>query len=148
MTSSPDVTIEIVTYRDATADIQTIRRQVFQQEQGVSAELEFDGLDDDAIHLLAYHQEQAVGTCRLRNLGEEITKVERVAVLVSHRGQGIGRQLMVSAIDYLTHQGVQTIKISAQTQVEAFYERLGFETVGEVFQEAGIPHVTMWLSSR
>jgi len=145
MASNTNITVEIVTYCDALAHIQTIRRQVFQQEQGVSPELEFDGLDDAATHLLAWHQGQAVGTSRLRTLSEGVAKVERVAVLATYRGRGIGRKLMVSALAYLRAQGVTDVKVNAQLQVRSFYEALGFETTGEVFEEAGISHVAMWV---
>lgn len=147
MDRTENITTRVVTYREAIADIQAIRRQVFQQEQGVSAELEFDGLDDAATHLLACDRTQAVGTARLRPLDNRKAKVERVAVLASHRGRGIGRQLMVAAIAQVRSQGMTTIKINAQLQVKAFYERLGFVAQGAVFEEAGIPHVAMTLAA-
>ncbi|MGF1538711.1 MAG: GNAT family N-acetyltransferase [Elainellaceae cyanobacterium] len=147
MNRNPDVTIQVVTYGEAKTEIQAIRCQVFQQEQGVSAELEFDGLDDDAVHLLAYDKTYAVGTARMRNLGDRKAKVERVAVLAPYRGQGIGRRLMMAAIEHLRSQGVTAIKVNAQLQVKVFYERLGFEAEGGGFEEAGIPHVAMWLKS-
>ena len=139
-----DVEIQTVTYQDAIADIQSIRRQVFQEEQGVAAALEFDGLDAQATHLLAIHQGVAVGTTRIRRLTEDTAKIERVAVLAAHRGEGIGRQLMHYALDHLKRQGIPQIKVNAQLQVQPFYESLGFKVEGEVFEEAGIPHVTMW----
>lgn len=142
---TPSTTIQVVAYRDAIAEIQAIRRQVFQQEQGVSAELEFDGLDDGAAHLLAYDQTQAIGTARTRKLSDGKAKIERVAVLAAYRGRGIGRQIMVAAIEHLRSQGVTAVKINAQLQVQNFYARLGFEAEGGVFEEAGISHITMWL---
>jgi hypothetical protein len=36
------------------ATINYMRVKVFQEEQGISEELEFDGLEATAIHLLAY----------------------------------------------------------------------------------------------
>jgi len=33
--------------------------------------------------------------------------------------------------------------LHGQTRVEGFYERLGYETVSDVFAEAGMPHVEM-----
>ncbi|MEO0407111.1 MAG: GNAT family N-acetyltransferase [Cyanobacteria bacterium P01_A01_bin.135] len=143
--SNTAIKIRTVAYREATAEIHFVRQRVFQEEQGVSAELEFDGLDEGATHLLAYSQEQAVGTTRMRMLDNATAKIERVAVLTSQRGKGVGRQLMNYAVDYLRGQGVGRIKVNAQLPVKAFYEGLGFVAQGEVFEEAGIPHVTMWL---
>jgi len=40
-------------------------------------------------------------------------------------------------------RGVETIVLHSQTAVERFYERLGYETTSDVFEDAGIPHVEM-----
>ena len=141
--------IQQVHYTDAIEAIQSIRRQVFQIEQGVSPELEFDGEDEAATHFLAYQGEEAIGTARIRYLKIDedqnlpIAKIERVAVLGRYRGQGIGQQLMEVAIAHLSCRGITAIKINAQLQVQPFYERLGFSTYGSVFEEAGIPHIEM-----
>lgn len=62
------ITIRPVTYAEAIAPIQAIRRQVFHVEQGIPAELEFDGEDDTATHFLAYVGPECVGTARIRYL--------------------------------------------------------------------------------
>ncbi|MBW4692040.1 MAG: GNAT family N-acetyltransferase [Lyngbya sp. HA4199-MV5] len=123
--------------------IQQIRYLVFQLEQGVSAELEFDGNDEAADHLLAYLDGQPVGTTRIRRLDDRTAKVERVAVIEAARGFGIGKRLMVEAIAFLQNADVAEVHIHAQAAVNDFYQRLGFEPEGEVFVEAGIPHVKM-----
>ncbi len=123
--------------------IQQIRHLVFQKEQGVPAELEFDGKDETADHLLAYLDAQPVGTARLRRLDHQTAKVERVAVLKAARGSGIGKHMMVEALAILKKANVAEVQIHAQEAVRDFYQRLGFEPEGEVFVEAGIPHVKM-----
>jgi predicted GNAT family N-acyltransferase len=139
------VTIRVVKYDEAIADIQAVRHAVFQIEQGVDPALEFDGEDEAATHLLAYVDQTAVGTTRMRYLGDRLAKVERVAVLPSHRGQRIGRLLMEEAIAHLRANQIVTVKINAQTHARQFYEKLGFLQVGDEFEEAGIPHIEMRL---
>ena len=46
-----------------------IRKQVFIDEQGVSEADERDGLDGEAIHLIAYDGKRAVGTARMLDRG-------------------------------------------------------------------------------
>ena len=153
------LTIRLVDYRDAIASIQAIRRQVFQLEQGVSEALEFDGQDAIATHFLAFWNNEAVGTTRIRYLpassvslppavaaqtSETVAKIERVAVLASYRGRKIGQALMKAAIAHLNQQDISAIKLNAQSSVQDFYERLGFCSYGDPFTEAGIPHITMW----
>ena len=123
--------------------IQHIRSLVFQVEQGVAPELEFDGNDETAAHLLAFLDGQPVGTARIRNLDAHTAKVERVAVLKAARGLGIGKRLMVEALASLRKAQVSEVRIHAQEAVQDFYQQLGFEPEGEIFVEAGIPHVKM-----
>lgn len=120
-----------------------IRRAVFCDEQGVSRAEEFDGRDGDCRHYLASAGGETVGTARLRDAGGGEVKIERVAVLIPHRGNGFGTALMRRTIADAAASGADTIAIHAQRHAETFYEHLGFVTQGGVFEEAGIPHVRM-----
>lgn len=66
-------TIKIVNYSDNLEAIKKIRIDVFQKEQGVDSALEFDGNDNNCIHLLAYLDTQPVGTARIRYLQQFAT---------------------------------------------------------------------------
>ncbi len=123
--------------------VRSVRQAVFQIEQGVAPELEFDGRDEQSQHLLAFWDNRPVGTTRIRTLENQSAKVERVAVLLEARGLGIGKALMAKALELLSKQKVPEIQIHAQMQVRDFYKKLGFTPEGEVFSEAGIPHVKM-----
>ena len=66
-----------------------VREQVFCREQGVSRAEELDGLDEDALHLvaLAPGSRRVIGTLRLLVSGDA-AKIGRVAVeRVFHHGQ-------------------------------------------------------------
>ncbi len=120
-----------------------IRYRVFQIEQGVDPSLEFDDNEDRSDHLLAYLHDKPVGTARIRLINSQTAKLERVAVLPEVRGLGIGRKMMEKALEILRSSSITTIEIHAQTQVQDFYQKLGFEPEGPVFEEAGISHVKM-----
>lgn len=135
--------IRLVNYIDQRTAIDSIRRAVFQEEQGVAPELEFDGHDSNAQHLLAYLNNQPVGTARMRGVSNHNAKIERLAVLPLARRQGIGRKLMEAALVYLEKQQYQNALVHAQAYVQDLYQKLGFETVGSPFEEAGIPHIKM-----
>lgn len=137
------LTIKQVSYHDDSTRINSIRRQVFQEEQGVAPELEFDGKDESAQHLLAYWENQPVGTLRIRALDKDTAKIERLAVLPHARRKGIGKQLTQTAMNWAQAEGYRQIKLNSQTYIQAFYQQLGFESVGEEFEEAGIPHIQM-----
>ena len=136
-------TLKTLVYPEAFVEIQAIRRSVFQEEQGVDPALEFDGLDATATHLLAYLDERPVGTARIRYLERQTAKIERLAVLSTARGLGIGKKLMVKALDVAQENNTQDVVVNAQEYVKALYQQLGFEQVEERFEEAGIVHIKM-----
>lgn len=127
-------------------DAFAIRHEVFCDEQRVDPALEFDGLDCDCRQYLARCGNNAAGTARIRDAGDGVVKIERVAVLAAERGKGIGKALMVRTIDDSRAAGAATIAIHAQCHAEEFYLALGFKRIGGVFDEADIPHVRMEMS--
>ena len=137
------IIIKTVDYLEEVQAIQSIRKQVFQKEQGVPQELEFDGLDRTAIHLLAYLEKKPVGTARIRTVDEKTAKIERLAVLTTARRRGIGKQLMEKSIEIIANQHYQIIIVHAQEYIKNLYQQLGFAQVGNIFEEANIPHVKM-----
>jgi predicted GNAT family N-acyltransferase len=120
-----------------------IRREVFIDEQGVPEGLELDGRDEEATHFLARRNGEPVGTARLRDHGDGVAKVERVAVREPYRGEGWGERLMATVESRAREAGYERVRLAAQVPVVGFYERLGYEVVGETFEDAGIPHRSM-----
>lgn len=125
----------------------SIRKQVFVEEQGVPAELELDAYDDNALHWLLWRDQQPVATARLLRQ-ENQGKVGRVAVVPAWRGHGLGRKVMEEIHNWSRLQPLEKIVLDAQVQVVPFYEKLGYEPIGELFEEAGIMHQRMvrWLA--
>ena len=124
-----------------------IRREVFVAEQKVPEELELDAYDEEEStkHVLLVEQEQnAMGTARFRPYGNGVLKIERVAVLAENRGNGSGKMIMEAIEAEAEKAGYHLMKLSAQIHAKKFYERLGFESKGETYLEAGIEHVDMF----
>ncbi|WP_420023271.1 GNAT family N-acetyltransferase [Cereibacter azotoformans] len=122
-----------------------LRRAVFIEEQGVSEADEIDGLDGEAIHLLATDDGRAVGTARLLIRGET-GKIGRVCVLAECRGRGVGAALIRAAVAELGQEpGLRQLRLGSQTHAMGFYAKLGFRPVGQDYLDAGIPHRDMVL---
>lgn len=127
----------------APAESIALRRRVFIEEQGVPEADELDGRDAECAHFLARDAAgAAVGCARLRPTGAQ-HKVERVAVLPELRGCGLGRDLMSAVEARARKLGQRELVLHAQAAVVAFYEKLGWTSVGPVFYEAGIAHQKM-----
>ena len=133
-----DYSIGLVTWQDAADELSAIRRRVFIDEQKVPPELEWDGLDASAMHAKATSLTgEAIGTARLLPGGQ----IGRMAVLRRWRGIGIGTAMLQCLIAHAAEK--ERLFLNAQTSAESFYRRNGFETEGEIFMEAGIPHIRM-----
>lgn len=121
----------------------SIREVVFINEQKVPKELELDEYDKDAMHFAAYYYNKVVGCSRVREF-EDYFKIERVAVLKEYRGKGISIKLMQFVESYINELStMKHIELNAQAEVEKYYHKLGYSSVGEYFYEAGIKHVKM-----
>ncbi|WP_318472220.1 GNAT family N-acetyltransferase [Photobacterium leiognathi] len=134
------VEIKIVAFDDAHRGlIRTVREQVFIQEQQIDPEIEFDGLDSEAVHVLVMDGEQPLGTGRILSDGH----IGRIAIMKAARGQGLGAKVVQALVKYAQQQGYPRVDLGAQTHAVDFYRKLGFMPYGDEFMEANIPHQAM-----
>lgn len=129
-----------------------IRTAVFIEEQAVPEDLEWDELDDEAVHWLWLHPESGlpVATGRMVSYQEACqarpaAKIGRIAVSRSLRGHRLGEQLMREILVFAQAEGFEQAILDAQSRVLPFYEKLGFVREGFEFMEANIPHYRMRL---
>ena len=122
--------------------VMALRHAVFCVEQGVPADLEYDGLDAGAVHVVVVDDERVIGTCRLVRDGETM-RLGRMAVARERRGEGLGAVILDEAHALAREAGAREVELHAQVAVRGFYERAGYAAEGDEFEEAGIAHVTM-----
>lgn len=142
MSDRPAGAIELVEARwdQDRPDLETVRRRVFIEEQGVPEAEEWDAADPVSRHVLAIAgKRDVVGTGRLEPTG----KIGRVAVLPQYRGTGVGSALVGHLVNQATELGFTQVYLHAQATAVGFYERLGFRAEGPEFDEVGIPHRRM-----
>ena len=122
----------------------SIRFKVFVDEQKVPPELELDEYDEAAIHILALENGRAVGCGRLVFF-EDYAKIGRVAVLKEHRGAGFGKIICKELINIAQENNAAKVILHSQCSAEEFYRNLGFVPEGEIFDDAGIDHISMYM---
>tara|TARA_R110002095_G_scaffold214379_1_gene206336 strand:+ start:2262 stop:2702 length:441 start_codon:yes stop_codon:yes gene_type:complete len=117
-----------------------VRLAVFVAEQGVPSSLEIDPLEHIYQHFIVFDAEQKpFATARMSDDG----KFGRMAVLRAYRGMGVGRLLLETVCQQASAMGIKSIYCHAQTDATGFYQKNGFLTQGEEFEEAGIAHIKM-----
>lgn len=137
--------VRIATWQHDINALKSVRITVFMEEQEVPEELEWDEFDEPSWHVLAEDKGgSAIGTGRLQRDG----KITRIAVLPDWRRQGVADAMLTELLNIARQNQLAQLYMHAQTSALPLYRRHGFETDGEEFDEAGIPHITMLITMR
>ncbi|MFD2756506.1 YbgC/FadM family acyl-CoA thioesterase [Comamonas terrae] len=138
------VSLRSGSWNDLGRDAERLRMAVFVQEQGVPREIEIDEFDTVARHAVVFNGlQQPIATGRLVSDSPGVGRIGRMAVDRSVRGGRWGRMVLDSLIEASRQRGDQEVVLHAQRHAQPFYSRAGFTPVGEPYEEAGIPHITM-----
>jgi ElaA protein len=108
---------------------------------------EIDNIDLSAHHLMAWTANNELAAY-LRIVPPGVTFPEpslgRVLSAPSHRGTGIGRQLLIQGLKHLEARFPNLpVRIGAQSYLIEFYGAFGFKVDSDEYIEDGIPHVEM-----
>ena len=60
------------------------------------------------------------------------------------RGMHLGSKMLEEVHQYLKEDGINRLYCHAQMTAKPFYDYLGYQVKGEVFDEGGIEHVLMY----
>lgn len=127
---------------DLLEELFQLRRVVFVQEQGVAAEEEFDEYESVSVHFAAVLDGEVVACARYRVTTSGF-KIERMAVRLERRGQGLGSLVLrhvLEVLNALPSRSLSPVYLHAQVQALGFYLKHGFVPEGDEFEEAGIGH--------
>jgi YbgC/YbaW family acyl-CoA thioester hydrolase len=136
--------LETGSWAELQAGCRAVRQEVFMQEQGIAEPDEWDEMDAVSLHALVRNRMGLpVATGRLLPARDGVAKIGRMAVKKVLRGEGLGAQVLHALTAKARERGDRAIELSAQCSAEAFYRMLGFQAVGEPYDEVGIAHVCM-----
>ena len=134
-----DFEVTQVSWLNMELHLRSIRTQVFIEEQNVPVELEWEEEDVDCVHLLVKNNNDYIATARLLETGQ----IGRMAVLKPYRQCGIGSAMLQKILSIAKDRDMESVFLNAQIDAVKFYEKFGFLTQGDTFDDAGIPHVRM-----
>ena len=141
-----DVTVKVAETPAEFEGAVTVRMRVFVGEQGIPANVEVDDADSapDTIHAVALHQGVVIGTGRLLpDVDGKGPHIGRMAVERDWRRYGVGGRVLTFLEERGRSLGFVQITLHAQEYVKSFYAQHGYDEVGEMFLEEGIPHREM-----
>lgn len=125
-----------------------LRTDVFFVEQKIDEEeLDYRDLEPTTMHYwIANDAHHAIAYLRVLLDPEPEHRdarrvIGRVVVRADHRGEGLAQQLIARAIEDFASE---PMLLHAQEYIAPLYAKFGFEAFGEVYLEAGIPHLSMY----
>lgn len=128
-------------------EILSARCRVFVVEQNCPYQ-DADGKDYESYHLYigdANGRVQAYLRICPPGVARQAATIGRVITVA--RGCGLGARLMRFALEYAKNVlKYDKIVIGAQVQARGFYEKCGFISSEEYYDEDGIPHVMMYIN--
>ena len=129
-------------YNTLPKEAHEIRNEVFINEQGF--ENEYDSIDETAVHIVMFDEDEPVATCRVF-LNSEMNSyvLGRLAVVKEHRGKNIGAAVVEEAQGYVRKMGGKELVLHSQCQSTGFYQKLGFAQFGDIEYEEDCPHIWM-----
>jgi GNAT superfamily N-acetyltransferase len=81
--------------------------------------------------------------------GRAAWRLRGMATDPPRQGQGIGGKVLAKALAFVVAEGGEVVWCNARTPAQRFYERAGFVTHGEPWDDPAIgPHVAMWRDLR
>lgn len=124
-----------------------LRTDVFFVEQRID-ETELDDRDQEPTTLHYWISDDRGTAAYLRTLVDDTPShldarriVGRVVTRADRRGEGLASRLMA---EVLRRHGDEALLLHAQEYVAPLYAKSGFVAFGDVYQEAGLAHVSMY----
>lgn len=117
--------------------VRRIRQQIFVDEQGIPRDVEDDGLNEEAIHVLASLDEEAIATARLVIMEDRQGEIARVAVVKAHRGKGLASLLLEELEKAAVNRQMRRLVLHPHHYLENFYSGLGYVLVPGSETQAG-----------
>lgn len=120
-----------------------LRDTILRKPLGLVFTAEQLGSEAADLHLACYLDGSLVGCLILTAQDASTVKMRQVAVVEALQGWGIGTAMVLRSEQIARDHGYAVMKLNARMAAVPFYERLGYECIGEPFEEVTIPHHTM-----
>ncbi|MDE1191026.1 MAG: GNAT family N-acetyltransferase [Arachidicoccus sp.] len=120
-----------------------LRHAVLRKPLGIEFEEGELEKDKEDILIGCFENDKLIGCCLLKKENNNIIRLRQMAVHNGLQGKGIGRALLGFAENLAHDFGYRKMIMRARKAAIGFYERLGYECVGDEFIEVTIPHYIM-----
>jgi predicted GNAT family N-acyltransferase len=120
-----------------------LRDDILRRPLGLTYPPEMLGAEASDYHLACYRDGMLAGCLILTPREKGTIQMRQVAVAAEMQGTGIGRAMVERSEEIASELGFTEMVLHARDTAIPFYDRLGYERVGEPFEEVGIMHMKM-----
>ncbi len=120
-----------------------LRDEILRKPLGLTFTPEQLGAEASDYHLACYDGDQLLGCLILTPLAGDALKMRQVAVAEDAQRRGVGRAMVEFSEDFARRNGFREIVLNARETAAPFYDTLGYQRLGERFEEVTIPHWKM-----
>ncbi|MDR1066665.1 MAG: GNAT family N-acetyltransferase [Clostridiales bacterium] len=109
------------------AGVYYVRTEGMVKGFNIPLDVEFEDDGENREYSLLLIDGFPTATCRVKILDAQTGKIERVCVLESQRGKGVGKRLILETERRLKSRNVNKIIIFSRDAAVGFYEKLGYK---------------------
>lgn len=120
-----------------------IRDEIFRKPWGLSIYDDDNSADAKDVLFAAFDGAEMVGMTFLQTENPQTARIRSVITIPRARGVGLGKKLMDKAEELAFEMGFHRLVLRARVSALGFYEKLGYRTVGEIYEYRRVPHVEM-----
>ena len=144
MNENNELQIKMIDYHSKDySQEQELRDRVLRKPLGMSLYNENMEAEQHDVHVGAFMHGTLAGVLILTRINATEIKMRQVAVDEASRELHIGTEMVLFAELYAKKSGYSTMMLNARKTAVGFYEKLGYQTIGEEFLEINIPHFKM-----
>lgn len=121
----------------------SLRMKILREPLGLIFTREDLEKEKNDILLCAYDDDTMVGCCILTKINHETCQLRQMAVIPAMQKNGLGSSLLDFAEKIAYDRGFRKMIMHARKTALGFYQKQGYEIVGEEFEEVTIPHFEM-----
>ena len=121
-----------------------LRNDVLRKPLNLEFSIEYIEKEYTDTHLACYTNEGGLLGCLLLTPHDsKVVQMRQVAVRDDAQRRGVGTYLVQYAEVFAKTNGYTTLMLHARLEAVPFYEKLQYQTQGEMFEEVGIAHYAM-----
>lgn len=117
-----------------------LRSQILREPLGLRFSQEELEKEKDDILIVAFEDDEVLGCCVISILDRTTFRLRQMAVLPNYQRKGIGASILNYVENIARDKGCIKIMMHSRLTAIGFYKRMGYQVVGDIFEEVGLPH--------